>query len=491
MSSYFNAPDLDHTDERQAALRRYHILDTAPEKNFDQITSLVAKVCKVPTALISLIDKERQWFKSCFGFDARETGIGVSFCVHAVHDGEMLVVEDATKDPRFKDNPIVTGPPNLRFYAGAPLTTPEGIHIGSLCIIDYRPRVFDAAQREILEKLADMVVNEFESRSAAAQIRQLVDGNPQPMYVYAQSDGRILRSNPAACDLYGYTVDEFESLTADDVRASPEAHIYEDGAEMTLHERSDGTLLPMRLQEREVLFDGHFAVLAVCEVPATHAADALSFLVDREGTVRLMRGGEAVPSMRREHVVGSTLADLVDAEDEAAVSGGLSAVLSGEAAAYAGAVTLAGAPPHVAELRIEPMYNTRETPVGAFVTAVRVREHAPAAEGDADGASSEAEDSPATPSAPLPEDTPDLEPTPAGDEETATASDEDPSEAEGGSLHILSADEDESDSILDRPMKEGRPTPSEILERARSLYDASKGSAPNGKASDANAEAHG
>jgi len=261
MASYSNVPDLEDTSDRQAALRRYHILDTEPEKDFDRITSLVAKVCEVPTALITLIDEERQWFKSCFGFDARETDLGVSFCVHAVHQGEMLVVEDATADPRFKDNPIVTGPPHIRFYAGAPLTTPEGVHIGTLCIIDYEPRIFDAAQREILERLADVVVNQFELRSAEAQVRQLVDQNPQPMYVYAQSDDSILHANVAARKLYGYEEAALSSLTGADLEAPPKAQPSSD--DLSMHKRRDGSFFPVRLREREVLFEGRAATLAV------------------------------------------------------------------------------------------------------------------------------------------------------------------------------------------------------------------------------------
>ena len=328
-SDYFNAPDLADTSDRQAALRRYHILDTEPEKDFDRITSLVAKVCDVSTALITLIDEERQWFKSCFNFDARETDIGISFCVHAVHEGEMLVVEDATQDPRFKDNPIVTGPPHIRFYAGAPLTTPEGIHIGTLCIIDYEPQPFDAAQREILDRLSDVVVNQFELRSAEAQIRQLVDQNPQPMYVYAQSDDTILHANAAARDLYGH--DEFSSLTASDLTAP--AKDQPSSEALSMHERADGSFFPVRLRTREVLFDGRPAVLAVPQsVSERHDTDTTVFFqTDLEGTTQsLSDDWTAATGFSIADTVGGPLLDFVHPLDRSSTADVFSSLLDGE-----------------------------------------------------------------------------------------------------------------------------------------------------------------
>jgi PAS domain S-box-containing protein len=330
-STYSNAPNLDDTSERQAALRRYHILDTAPEKNFDHITSLVAKVCDVPTALITLIDEERQWFKSCFGFDARETDIGVSFCVHAVHQGEMLVVEDATSDPRFKDNPIVTGPPHIRFYAGAPLTTPEGIHIGTLCILDYETRTFDASQREILERLADVVVNQFELRSAEAQVRQLVNENPQPMYVYAEADGSLMYVNEAARDEYGYDKSEFASMTADALEAPPEDQ--PSSAAISMHERADGSFVPVRVREHDVLFNGRAAQLAVPQ-PVSNRLDTDStvfFQTDMDGTTRsLSEEWETATGFSVPDTVGRPFTGFVHPLDRSATADAFSALLEGK-----------------------------------------------------------------------------------------------------------------------------------------------------------------
>ncbi|WP_146110091.1 GAF domain-containing protein [Salinibacter sp. 10B] len=330
-STYSNAPDLEDTSKRQAALRRYHILDTAPEKNFDRITSLVAKVCDVSTALITLIDDERQWFKSCFGFDARETDIGVSFCVHAVHQGEMLVVEDATKDPRFKDNPIVTGPPHIRFYAGAPLTTPEGVHIGTLCIIDYEAQPFDASQREILERLADVVVNQFELRSAEAQVRQLVNENPQPMYVYSESDGSLMYVNEAARDTYGYDKSDFASMTADTLEAPPEDQ--PSSADLSMHKRADGSFFPVQLREHEVLFDGQAARLAAPQsVSQRHDSDSTVFFqTDLEGNTQSLSGEwEAATGFSVSDTIGRPLTSFVHPLDRSATSEAFSALLAAD-----------------------------------------------------------------------------------------------------------------------------------------------------------------
>src|SRR5882724_5193861 len=126
--------------ERVAALRRYCVLDTLAEPAFDRLTKIAQHLLDTPTVLVSLIDSDRQWFKSRIGLDATETPRNISFCGHAVYLREVLVVPDARLDARFADNPLVTGALGLRFYAGAPLITAEGHALGTLCAIDYRPR---------------------------------------------------------------------------------------------------------------------------------------------------------------------------------------------------------------------------------------------------------------------------------------------------------------------------------------------------------------
>ena len=152
-------------------LRDYDILDSVAEPSFDRITALAARVLDVPISLISLVDAERQWFKSCAGLgDVRETGRDVAFCAHAILANDVFVVEDTTRDPRFADNPFVVGQPHVRAYAGAPLVTPEGERIGTLCAIDLRTRDFSGAQLATLVDLAAVVVSEMELRRATRAV---------------------------------------------------------------------------------------------------------------------------------------------------------------------------------------------------------------------------------------------------------------------------------------------------------------------------------
>ena len=150
--------------ERLEALQQYDILDTPPEEAFDRITRLASDLFDVPMSLVSLVADDRQWFKSSVGFDRRETGLNESFCVHALASEAVTVIGDATEDERVADNPLVTGPAGLRFYAGAPLVTPDGVRVGTLCVLDTEPRSFPDARYDQLQDLAAMVVDELELR---------------------------------------------------------------------------------------------------------------------------------------------------------------------------------------------------------------------------------------------------------------------------------------------------------------------------------------
>ncbi|MCB1327703.1 MAG: GAF domain-containing sensor histidine kinase [Spirochaetales bacterium] len=165
-----NPPD---EDARLAELRSCNILDTLAEKEYDDLTRLAARICGTPTALISLVDRDRQWFKSRVGLDATETPRDWAFCAHAIHDQEPLIVPDALEDERFRDNPLVTAAPNIRFYAGTPLRTGAGHALGTLCVIDYERRQFTAGQKEDLEILGRQVTALLDLRRKTRRLAEL------------------------------------------------------------------------------------------------------------------------------------------------------------------------------------------------------------------------------------------------------------------------------------------------------------------------------
>lgn len=155
-------PDIPHNEaSRLDTLRALNILDTSPEERFDRLTRLAKRMFGVPIALVSLVDENRQWFKSCVGLPVTETSREVSFCGHAILSDEILLIPDATQDPRFHDNPLVTDNPHIRFYAGCPLAVPNGSRLGTLCLIDLEPRSLDADDLRLLRDLARMAEQEL------------------------------------------------------------------------------------------------------------------------------------------------------------------------------------------------------------------------------------------------------------------------------------------------------------------------------------------
>ena len=167
------APPHPRQTERLRALRSYEILDTDPDRSFDEIVQLAAAICGSEIALISFVDAERQWFKSAHGITLRETPLEGSICSHAILTEELLEVEDTLVDPRTVDNPLVCGDPHLRFYAGALLSTPEGLPLGTLCVLDRAPRRLTPLQRDTLRVLAQQVMVRLEMRRALSQAEVL------------------------------------------------------------------------------------------------------------------------------------------------------------------------------------------------------------------------------------------------------------------------------------------------------------------------------
>jgi GAF domain-containing protein len=171
------APVLPNEAKRLKVLWQYEVLDTVPEEVFDDLTELAAHICESPMALISLVDENRQWFKSKIGIDASETSREVSFCAYAITQPDLFIVRDATLNPRFANNPLVTSDPKIRFYAGAPLITPDGYPLGTLCVIDRVPRELRPDQKKALRVLARHVMSQLELRRRSKELGDIRQEN--------------------------------------------------------------------------------------------------------------------------------------------------------------------------------------------------------------------------------------------------------------------------------------------------------------------------
>src|SRR3954470_6396054 len=167
------APVKTNEARRLKVLWQYDVLDTVPEEVFDDLTELAARICEAPIALISLIDEDRQWFKSKVGITVNETSRDISFCARAIQQDDLFIIPDATKDLRFANNPLVTSDPKIRFYAGAPLITPDGHALGTLCVIDKVPRELRPDQKQALRVLARHVMTQLELRRHSRELARV------------------------------------------------------------------------------------------------------------------------------------------------------------------------------------------------------------------------------------------------------------------------------------------------------------------------------
>ena len=223
--------------QRIEALESLNILDTLPEREFDQITFLASQICNTPIALISLVDENRQWFKSKVGLDATETHRDLAFCAHALLEEDVFVIPDSSKDKRFSDNPLATGAPHVQFYAGAPLKSPDGFTIGTLCVIDSKPRLLEPDKITVLKILSEQITKLIELRTQVVILKKseeklqfknkaletIIEG-----VVLQDSTGSIIDFNPAATAVLGLTENQLLGKTSMD----PDWHaIKEDGTD--------------------------------------------------------------------------------------------------------------------------------------------------------------------------------------------------------------------------------------------------------------------
>jgi len=197
---------------RVETLRALSILDTPPEERFDRLTRMAKRLFGVPIALVSLVDENRQWFKSCFGLSATETPRDISFCGHAILGNDLFIVPDATADERFSDNPLVLNDPHIRFYAGCPLRGSNGHKLGTLCIIDRQPRSFGSDELEALIDLAAMVEREISAVELATQDELTDISNRRGFMMLAQHSLHLCLRQKFKASLAFLDLDKFKSI---------------------------------------------------------------------------------------------------------------------------------------------------------------------------------------------------------------------------------------------------------------------------------------
>ena len=208
-----NIPIPKNEKERLVALKSYNIMDTLPEEVYSNITELASIICGTPIALISLLDENRQWFKADVGLGATETPRDISFCQHAIMENEIFEVDNALENSTFSSNPLVTGDPNIRFYAGTPLTDEDGYNLGTLCVIHTEPKKLTSEQKKALALLGKEVISQLSTRRRAIEFKGIKAyfDKAKDMICIAGQDGFFKKVNPRFLEVLGYSEAELLS----------------------------------------------------------------------------------------------------------------------------------------------------------------------------------------------------------------------------------------------------------------------------------------
>ena len=293
-----NEPESINERNRLAALERYDILDTPPEPEFDDFTQLASLICQTPIALVSLVDGARQFFKSRVGIDVCEIQRSLSICEHAIQGSGLLEIPDARLDERFCANPLVTGEPYVRFYAGAPLTTPEGYRIGTLCVIDQEPRQLTGEQRDGLLRLASQVMRQMESRrdhikliqssealrESNERTKQIIDSALDAV-VTMDLDGLIISWNPQAEVIFGWSAGEVIGRKMSEVIIPPSYREAHERGHRQLIRTGEASVLNRRIELSALRHDGEeFPVeLTIAKVMVSGKEQFSAFIRDLSG----------------------------------------------------------------------------------------------------------------------------------------------------------------------------------------------------------------
>ncbi len=275
--------------QRLQVLKELHLLDTPPEERFDRITRLAGRLFDAPIVLLALIDADRQWFKSRIGIALTEVERSQSFCEYTIRQDDVFVVEDALEDPRFADNPYVTGEPGVRFYAGYPLETPEGLRLGSLCVIDRVARRFGAEERQLMRDLGQIAADEVAAvelnwamqrqRDSEDGMRALLEHIPEGVLML-DVPGTILWVNPAAERIFGAGAEQLvgqpgPALLADDPeRLRAQSGLINLTPYESIGRRADGSLFPVEFTVNRLLLSGEKRMVAIVrDISRRRAAD--------------------------------------------------------------------------------------------------------------------------------------------------------------------------------------------------------------------------